>query len=54
MTSLIFPNSDLPEMDFSTRCFPSQVNGIRNRGTHYSKTLAEADAFLVELGWIQK
>lgn len=29
-------------------------HGFFNRGTHYSRTLAEADAFLVELGWIQK
>ena len=29
-------------------------HGFFNRGEDYPKTLAEADAFLVDLGWIQK
>jgi acetyl esterase len=29
-------------------------HGFFNRGEDYSKTLAEADAFLVDLGWIKK
>lgn len=29
-------------------------HGFFNRGDDYHKTLAEADAFLVDLGWIQK
>jgi acetyl esterase/lipase len=29
-------------------------HGFFNRGEDYSKTLAEADAFLVDLGWIDK
>ncbi|MCC6512131.1 MAG: alpha/beta hydrolase, partial [Pirellulaceae bacterium] len=29
-------------------------HGFFNRGADYSKTLAEADAFLVDLGWIKK
>jgi acetyl esterase/lipase len=29
-------------------------HGFFNGGEYYSKTLAEADAFLVELGWIKK
>lgn len=29
-------------------------HGFFNRGEDYTKTLAEADAFLVELGWIKK
>jgi len=29
-------------------------HGFFNRGADYSKTLAEADGFLVELGWIKK
>ena len=29
-------------------------HGFFNRGESYSKTLAEADAFLVDLGWIKK
>ena len=29
-------------------------HGFFNRGEDYTKTLAEADAFLVELGWINK
>ena len=29
-------------------------HGFFNRGDDYTKTLAEADAFLVELGWIKK
>jgi acetyl esterase len=29
-------------------------HGFFNRGEDYSKTLAEADAFLVDLGWINK
>lgn len=29
-------------------------HGFFNRGEDYPKTLAEADAFLVELGWIKK
>ncbi len=29
-------------------------HGFFNRGEHYRKTLAEADAFLVDLGWIER
>ncbi len=29
-------------------------HGFFNRGEHYERTLAEADSFLVELGWIKK
>lgn len=29
-------------------------HGFFNRGEYYTKTLAEADAFLVDLGWIKK
>ncbi len=29
-------------------------HGFFNRGADYSKTLAEADAFLVDLGWLKK
>lgn len=29
-------------------------HGFFNRGEHFDKTLAEADAFLVDLGWIRK
>jgi acetyl esterase len=29
-------------------------HGFFNRGEHYTKTLAEADSFLVDLGWIKK
>lgn len=29
-------------------------HGFFNRGGHYDKTLAEADSFLVDLGWLKK
>jgi dipeptidyl aminopeptidase/acylaminoacyl peptidase len=29
-------------------------HGFFNRGEDYTRTLAEADAFLVDLGWIKK
>jgi len=29
-------------------------HGFFNRGEDYSKTLAEADSFLVKLGWIKE
>jgi acetyl esterase/lipase len=29
-------------------------HGFFNRGEHFTKTLVEADAFLVELGWLKK
>lgn len=32
----------------------SSDRGYFNRGEDYTRTLAEADAFLVDLGWIQK
>jgi len=34
--------------------YEGATHGFFNRGDDYKKTLAEADAFLVELGWIKK
>lgn len=34
--------------------YDGEGHGFFNRGEYYTKTLAEADAFLVELGWIKK
>jgi acetyl esterase len=34
--------------------YDGAAHGFFNRGSDYSQTLAEADAFLVELGWLKK
>jgi acetyl esterase len=34
--------------------YDGAVHGFFNRGEDYSKTLAEADSFLVDLGWIKE
>jgi acetyl esterase/lipase len=34
--------------------YEGQGHGFFNRGEYYPKALAEADAFLVELGWLKK
>jgi dipeptidyl aminopeptidase/acylaminoacyl peptidase len=34
--------------------YEDAAHGFFNRGKDYDKTLAEADSFLVDLGWIKK
>jgi dipeptidyl aminopeptidase/acylaminoacyl peptidase len=34
--------------------YDGEIHGFFNRGEGYSKALADADSFLVDLGWIKK